>query len=176
MYSQELELFNPKLLNKTQVVAINKIDDPDARELLDDVIKEIKMRAKHTRIIGISAATNENVAELMIRVRQLVEALPAQSEFELFMQEETRVSFDENEDDSFEILTDPNFPGQFRVVGKKIEKIVETTKWDYYEAVQRFQRILVKAIYSFICLVLDTKHLISSFDISIFRYLGSPRN
>lgn len=143
MYSQELDLFNPKLSNKTQVVAINKIDDPDARDLLDDVIKEIKNRSNHSRIMGISAATEENVAELMIRVRQLVEALPAQSDFELFMQEETRVSFDDEGDDSFEVLTDPSFPGQFRVVGRKIEKIVETTKWDYYEAVQRFQRILV---------------------------------
>ena len=34
------------------------------------------------------------------------------------------------------------FPGQFRVVGEKIEKIVEMTNWDYYEAIQRFQRIL----------------------------------
>ena len=141
--NQELELFNPKLANKTQVVAINKIDDPSNNDLLDEVIKEIKQRAKHTRVIGISAATGENVKELMIRVRQLVESLPAQSEFELFMQEETRVTFDDDADESFEIMTDPNFPGQFRVIGRKIENIVETTKWEYYEAVQRFQRIMV---------------------------------
>ena len=82
-----------------------------------------------------------------------------------------RVVFDEDFDDGFEILTDPNFPGQFRVIGKiyitfviicrndietffiyhkrciifvgnRIEKVVETTSWDYYEAVQRFQRIM----------------------------------
>ena len=46
------------------------------------------------------------------------------------------------DDGSFDILTDPAFPGQFRVVGTRIEKVVATTSWDYYEAVQRFQRIM----------------------------------
>ena len=27
-------------------------------------------------------------------------------------------------------------------LGSRIEKVVETTSWDYYEAVQRFQRIM----------------------------------
>jgi GTPase len=78
----------------------------------------------------------------MQRVRKLVLSLPKQSDFELFTEEEERVNFEDIMSEGFEILTDERFEGQFRVVGEKIEKVVETTNWDYYEAVQRFQRIL----------------------------------
>jgi GTP-binding protein len=160
--NQELELFNPKLANKTQVVVINKVDIPEVREQLDTLIARVKQAAGHTRVLGISAATQERTKELMTRVRKLVDVLPKQSDYELFTEEEERVSFEEEESDVFEILTDERFPGQFRVAGAKIEKvivyttlwhectstypllsqIVEMTNWDYYEAVQRFQRIL----------------------------------
>ena len=75
-------------------------------------------------------------------MRKVIDAMPKQSEFELFAEEEQRVSFEDEEDEEFEILFDPAFPGQFRVTGEKIENIIAQTNWDYYEAVQRFQRIL----------------------------------
>lgn len=140
--NQELELFNPRLANKTQVVVINKIDIPEVREKLPEMIKQLRKVAGHTRIIGISAATGENVRDTMRRVQKLVLSLPAQTSFELFTDEEERVNFDAEEDGSFEVFTDDNYPGQFRVRGEKIEKIVKMTNWDYYESVQRFQRIL----------------------------------
>jgi GTP-binding protein len=140
--NQELELFNPNLKDRTQVVVINKIDIPDVKELLPEMVSDIKRISGHTRVMGISAATRENVPELMKRVRKLIDAMPSQSEFELFTEEEERVTFDDEEDDEFEILYDDQFPGQFRVAGAKIEKMIEQMNWDYYEAVQRFQRIL----------------------------------
>lgn len=140
--NQELELYNPKLAQKMQVVVINKIDIPDVREKLDDLIQSISQHAGHKRVLGISAATGERVPELMQRLRKLVDSMPKQDPMELFTEEEDRVSFEDIEDDKFEIYTDDQYPGQFRVVGNKIEKIVKMTNWDYYEAVQRFQRIL----------------------------------
>lgn len=121
--NQELELFNPKLANKTQVVVVNKIDIPEVKEKLPELIKAIRQKAGHTRIMGISAATRENVRELMSRVQKLVNSLPKQTSLELFTEEEDRINFEESEDDNFEIFTDENFPGQFRVVGPKIEKV-----------------------------------------------------
>ena len=61
--------------------------------------------------------------ELMQRVRKVVDSLPTQSDFELFTEEEERVSFEEELNDKFEVFTDDAFPGQFRVVGDKIEKV-----------------------------------------------------
>lgn len=46
------------------------------------------------------------------------------------------------EDTGFDIETDEEYPGQFRVTGDRIVKIARMTNWDYYEAVQRFQRVL----------------------------------
>lgn len=143
--NQELELFNPKLANKTQVVVVNKIDIPEVRERLSQTIKGLKKLAGHTRIVGISAATGENVRDTMMRVKRLVDALPRQTYLELLDEEEeedNRVNFDEEETEDFEIITDPRYPGQFRVAGKQIERIVAMTNWDYYEASQRFVRII----------------------------------
>eukprot|EP00596_Hydrurales_sp_CCMP1899_P000561 CAMPEP_0119039956 /NCGR_PEP_ID=MMETSP1177-20130426/9734_1 /TAXON_ID=2985 /ORGANISM="Ochromonas sp, Strain CCMP1899" /LENGTH=558 /DNA_ID=CAMNT_0007004517 /DNA_START=218 /DNA_END=1894 /DNA_ORIENTATION=- len=139
---QELELFNPKLAQKMQVVVINKIDIPEVQEKLEELTKGIKKAAGHSRVLGISAATGERVKELMIRVRKVVESLPTQTDYELFTEEEERVNFDDEMTDKFEVFTDDNFPGQFRVAGDKIEKVAETMNWDYYESVQRFHRIL----------------------------------
>lgn len=67
------------------------------------------------------------VKELMMRVRKVVESLPTQSDFELFTEEEERVSFEDEMTEKFEVFTDDNFPGQFRVVGDKIEKVTNDT-------------------------------------------------
>eukprot|EP00981_Chlorochromonas_danica_P008350 scaffold2136_cov170-Ochromonas_danica.AAC.4 len=143
--NQELELFNPKLANKTQVIVLNKIDIPEVREKQLHLIRDLKKVAGHSRILPISAATGENVKELMIRVRKLVDSLPKQTYYELFedgSENLERVNFEEEETDDFEILTDERYPNQFRIVGRKIEKVVEMTNWDYYESVLRFQRIM----------------------------------
>ncbi len=140
--NQELELYNPTLMNKTQVVVINKIDIPEVNEKLPELLTNIKKECGHTRVLGISAVTTERVKELMQRVRKLVKSIPKQSLDELMLAEEERVSFERSESSRFTIITDPRFPGQFRVEGNKIERIVNQMNWDYYEAAERFQRIL----------------------------------
>lgn len=142
--SQELELFNPKLTNKTEVIILNKIDIPEVRAKQVELIADLKQVAGHTRILPVSAATGENVKELMLRIRKLVESLPKQSYFELFGDDESteRVDFSAEDSAKYEIFTDDKYPGQYRIVGKKIEKIVEMTNWGYYESTMRFQRIL----------------------------------
>ena len=39
--NQELELFNPKLADKLQVVVVNKIDIPEVRDKLEDLTKQV---------------------------------------------------------------------------------------------------------------------------------------
>ena len=38
-------------------------------------------------------------------------------------EEENRVNFEDEASEEFEVLVDDNYPGQFRVVGTKIEKV-----------------------------------------------------
>lgn len=44
--------------------------------------------------------------------------------------------------DSLEIISDPAYPGQWRVSGDYIEQIAKMTHWEYPEAVERFGRQL----------------------------------
>jgi GTPase len=125
--NQELELFNPKLATKPQVVVVNKIDIPEVRDNLPTLLEKLRQAGGHSRVLGISAATGEGVKELMKRMRKYMDSLPVREDMksDLFTEEEERVDFskdDESEDD-FEIFTDDQFPGQFRVVGKKIERV-----------------------------------------------------
>lgn len=83
----------------------------------------------------------ENTAELMRRVRKLVNALPPVDD--LFDGEAVKqLDSPAAEDTGFDIETDLQYPGQFRVTGARVVQIAKMTIWDYYEAVQRFQRIM----------------------------------
>lgn len=103
---------------------INKIDIPAVQEKLTNLRQSIANVAGHSRVIGISAVTGEKVKETMKRVLNLIKAMPKQTDLELFTEEEDRVSFEEEvEEGDFEVLTDENYPGQFRIIGGHIEKV-----------------------------------------------------
>lgn len=132
--NQELSLFHPGMVQKPQVIVINKIDVPEVRERVSDYHKQLSLLANHTRILPISAITHENTQELMYRVSQMLSRIPYQTSEELFSKEEKRVDFlalDEAayEPDNpatvgqFDILCDVFYPGQYRVVGSRIERV-----------------------------------------------------
>jgi len=61
--NRELELFDPALRRKAQVVAANKIDVPEARERAREFAKELKRRKIPVHLI--SGATGEGLEELL---------------------------------------------------------------------------------------------------------------
>ena len=42
-------MYNPQLLEKPQVVVVNKIDIPEVRQSLDQLVADIKNTCGHTR-------------------------------------------------------------------------------------------------------------------------------
>ncbi len=68
--NKELTAFNPDLKNKRQVVVLNKIDIPEAREKLPNVLKYFK--TKGIKVFAISAATGEGIPELIRYVAEEV--------------------------------------------------------------------------------------------------------
>jgi len=130
--NQELELFNPALADKPQVVALNKMDLPEVRELWPRVQKALQR--KGVEPMAISAVSGEGVPALMRRVAGLLETLPPPPPAEpaaIFRLPEDETPFTiEREGEGW------------RVRGKRIERVVKMTNWDYYEAALRFQRIL----------------------------------
>eukprot|EP01084_Bolivina_argentea_P309581 535527_1 len=140
---QELELFNPRLLDKTQVVVLNKVDLLEDEEL-QRLERQFRNTCQHTRLFPISALMKQRTDELMRRVLKVVESLPRVGS--LFDGEEEPIVLNADNKDSvdvsFEITSDPQYPRQWRVSGAHIERTVRMTDWDYIEAISRFQRIL----------------------------------
>ena len=64
--NKELKLYNERLANRPQIVAANKMDLPEAQENYQRFKEFIESEGKE--IFPISAATNEGLKELMIRV------------------------------------------------------------------------------------------------------------
>ncbi len=48
----------------------------------------------------------------------------------------------DSDSDDYEIVSDPAYPGQWRVRGEYIEQVAKMTHWEYPEAVERFGRLL----------------------------------
>jgi GTP-binding protein len=130
--NNELELFSPKLAAKPQVVALNKMDLPQAAELWPAV--QSAMRERHLPAYAISAATGQGTTELLRAVRQVLQVTPKES----MAAAEVEV-FRPNDEEAFEIVKDG---GSFRVRGKRIERVAAMTDWANDEAVARFQRII----------------------------------
>ncbi|MEW6272662.1 MAG: GTPase ObgE [Thermodesulfobacteriota bacterium] len=71
--NRELELADPALAAKPQIVAANKIDLAEARERFPALARELAARGH--AVLPISAATGEGVAELVARVARALDEL-----------------------------------------------------------------------------------------------------
>jgi GTP-binding protein len=133
--NEELELFQPRLAEKPQLVVLNKMDLPQAQELWPQVQEALKSR--DVPVMSISAVTGEGIQPLLWQTVQLLDSVPEEEQGE---PEETKVFRPRPVDaPEFHILPDED---GFRVVGPKIERIAARTVWESFEAVTRFQNIL----------------------------------
>lgn len=134
--NQELALFNPLLAEKPQVVVLNKMDLPDVQARWPEVARELA-KLHVTEPLAISAVTGEGVAELLRRVAAMLRELPPPPRL---ADVQPMAPPSQEEDMAFSISREPD--GAWRVRGRRIERIVKMTRWEYYDAVMRFQRIL----------------------------------
>ncbi len=137
----ELELFNPLLADKPQIVALNKIDLPEVAEQWPRIEDELKARGV-VEPMAISALTGEGVQTLLRRVVAMLDELPEP----VSLDDEPVIYRPEIDEDFFEIEREgtERTPGlaRWRVSGVRIERAAAMTDWDYYESGLRFQRIL----------------------------------
>ncbi len=134
--NQELELFNQRLARKPQVVVVNKMDLSEVEAAWPALAAGLRARGV-VQPIAISAVTGQGVDVLLRRVAGLLAELPPPEPLE----EVVPIVVSNPEDDMrFEIVREAD--GAWRVTGRRIERIVIMTKWEYYDAVMRFQRIL----------------------------------
>ncbi|MGO3148384.1 MAG: GTPase ObgE, partial [Leucobacter sp.] len=142
------------LLDRPQLVALNKIDVPEARELADFVRKDIE--AQGYRVFEISTVTHEGLRELGFALAEIVEHARTEQLAEEARPE--RIVLTPKPVDArggFRIVTEGGSYGTlYRVLGDKPERWVEQTDFANDEAVgylaDRLQKIgiedaLVKA-------------------------------
>lgn len=64
----ELGRYSTELLRKPQVIVVNKCDIPEVKELLPELMAELRKRSNHSRVFDISVATRYHVDDLMKKV------------------------------------------------------------------------------------------------------------
>ena len=76
----ELALFDPYLAKKPQIVALNKIDQPEVQERWPKIKKELKKRGYPC--MAISALARTDVRELLLKAAAMLAETPALEEVE----------------------------------------------------------------------------------------------
>ena len=129
----ELEQFSPRLAGKPQVVALNKMDLPDAQASWSRVQKA--MAKRKIQAFAISAATGQGVQELLRAVAVHLAETPPEIPT---LEEEVPVIRPTLDENAFEVSREQN---AFRVRGKKAERVIAMTNFDQEEAILRLHRV-----------------------------------
>jgi GTP-binding protein len=129
----ELSLYDPGLADKPQLVAVNKIDLPEAARRWPEI--EAAFRKEGIRPLAVSALQRTHLDELLREAMAAVRLHPVVSP-----PEDVPVYRPEPDPTDFTVVRDPD--GSWRVGGRSIERAAAMTYWEHAEAVRRFQRLL----------------------------------
>ena len=130
----ELELFQPQLALKPQIVVLNKMDLPQTQEQWPRIKAAVEKLERP--VWAISAVTHEGVQELLRRVLKLLDSAPKPAP-----QSEEIKTFRPRPVDEKEYQISHDEDG-YHVRGIKIERVARRTLWASDEATIHFEHIL----------------------------------
>ncbi len=128
--NEELQKYGA-LADKPQIVALNKMDLPEARDNLEALLAHIGDRAK---VFAVSAAAHQGFDELIDCVADTLAALPPMAPF---TEEELFIGFDNTA--AFEITRDH---GVFVITGGAVNQLLDSVNFDDEESMNWFHRTL----------------------------------
>ncbi len=131
--NNELSLFDSKLGTKPQIVALNKLDQPDAQERLKKV--KISFKKKKVELLEVSAITRNGTRDLLIAAHRKLMELPPEVE-----EESLPIYKPEADPNQFEITQEDE--DNWRVTGVAIERSAKMTYWEHDGSVRRFQKVM----------------------------------
>ncbi len=131
--NKELELYNPNLIKKKQVIAANKIDIPGSEDNLNKLSEKL---GNDYEIFPISAVTGSGTNELMQKLSKILNEIETQD-----INPVNEGVIIEGPQERFVIEKEDRI---FVVKGKEVEKHFAMTDFSNEEALTRFQRILNK--------------------------------
>jgi len=130
--NRELAAFGHGLVQKPQLVALNKMDVPEVRARWPEA--RAALEAQGCTAMAISALAREGTRELLYRVAQMLAELPEEAPTQ-----ELPVFRPGEDEEAFTIEREGE---GWRVRGAKVERLAAMTVWNLDEAVRRFQRAL----------------------------------
>ncbi|MBE7046965.1 MAG: GTPase ObgE [Ruminococcaceae bacterium] len=136
LINKEIEMYNPVLAQKTQIVAANKKDIVFDSTVYESFCEE--MRNRGYKVFEISAAQNSGVRELMLHVSGMLDTIPMPVLYEEGDEEEVIV-FEEEEPFTVSIED-----GVYVVEGPWIKRVLGSTNLADSESLQFFQMSLKK--------------------------------
>ncbi len=130
----EMALYNENLIYRPEIIVLNKVDLVEDEETFEMFREEV---GEDKEIFHISAATRQNLDELLYRVADLLEETDA---VEVIPENtDERVIYRHEKDrDAFEITRDDD--GAYVVSGAAIERTFKMTDFNRDAAVRRFAR------------------------------------
>ncbi len=135
---KELAAFGHGLIDKPQVLAMTKMDLPDAQAAYELYCKN-NPTSPLRDAMPISAASGKNARALLEQAMRILDELPP-------LPDETPVALQELTPTESEMgFTITREGGGFRIHSPMVLRRVETTRWDLDEATQRFQRFLERS-------------------------------
>jgi len=141
--NEELVLYNPKLADRPQIVAANKIDMPEAAEHLERFRQQVAEHEGEVQIIPMSSLTKQGIQELLYRAADILDQIPDTPEVEevVDVTERKIYRYEKKGDDQFTIRREND---TFIVESPGIEKFVRRMNLNSYDAIIRFGRIMRK--------------------------------
>ena len=129
----ELSLFDPLLGEKKQIIAFNKMDQPEVAERWEEVKAALEERGY--QIMAISALARTDIRKLLLKAVEELSKMPTvekDAPMPVY-----RVETDPNEFDIHRIND-----GDWQVSGQAIERAAAMTYWGHYGSIRRFQKVM----------------------------------
>ena len=132
---KELNDFNPKILEKPEIIIANKMDMPSSEKNLEEFKKKVDKI-----VYPIEAISNKGLNEV---VNKLADMLDTIKKTPLYEKKEIKshVLYKFEEEVPFRVVKENN---TYRVIGEKVEKLLKMTKFNTDESAKRFASQLKK--------------------------------
>ncbi|MFP6538319.1 GTPase ObgE [Latilactobacillus sp. VITA-14] len=138
--NHELETYDPKILERPQVIVATKMDLPGSSELLAEFKQKLAAAGDTHEIFEISSITHQGVQSLMNKTADL---LAETTKFPMGDVEEVQTQkLYQYQPEAPAFIIEQDEYGTFIVSGDKVEKLFKMSNLDHQDGVMRFARQL----------------------------------
>ena len=130
----ELSLFDPNLSKKPQIVALNKMDQPEAVALFPKLKAELKKRGYD--LLPVSAMARTDIRDLLFKAANKLSSTPVLADTEVPLP----VYRPKEDPKQFEVTREG--ANEFRVAGAGIERSAKMTYFEHAGSLRRFQKLM----------------------------------